>query len=126
MLHLGGSVGYWQGDTLRLVDDIGALRPTLFIGVPRIFDRIYSAVTGQIDKAGGVKKFLFNWGFSRKRYFLREGVPQERASPFFDRLVFGKVSFAFSRGRVGVCEGLVGVCVGKVGVCGVVWGVEEQ
>lgn len=54
MLHLGGSVGYWQGDTLKLVDDIGALKPTLFIGVPRIFDRIYAGVTGQIDKAGEI------------------------------------------------------------------------
>jgi len=41
-----------QGDTTKLVDDIGALKPTMFIGVPRIFDRIYGAVTGQIQKAG--------------------------------------------------------------------------
>ena len=54
MLHLGGSVGYWQGDTVKLVDDIGALKPTLFIGVPRIFDRIYSAVTAGVDKAGAL------------------------------------------------------------------------
>ena len=54
MLHLGGSVGYWQGDTVKLVDDIGALKPTLFIGVPRIFDRIYSAVPAGVDKAGAL------------------------------------------------------------------------
>ena len=41
-----------QGDTIKLVDDLGALKPTLFIGVPRIFDRIYSAVTGTVNKAG--------------------------------------------------------------------------
>jgi hypothetical protein len=40
-----------QGDTTKLIDDIGTLRPTIFIGVPRIFDRIYGGVTGQIKKA---------------------------------------------------------------------------
>ena len=40
---------------------------------------------------GGLKKFLFGWGFARKLHFLREGCPQATASPFFDRLVFGKV-----------------------------------
>jgi long-subunit acyl-CoA synthetase (AMP-forming) len=34
------------------VDDICALKPTLFIGVPRIFDRIHGAVTGQVAKGG--------------------------------------------------------------------------
>lgn len=32
-----------------LVDDIGALRPTIFIGVPRVFDRIYSGVLSKIQ-----------------------------------------------------------------------------
>ncbi|KAI8471525.1 MAG: hypothetical protein J3K34DRAFT_416911 [Monoraphidium minutum] len=90
-LYLGGSIGYWQGDTTKLVDDIGALKPSMFIGVPRIFDRIYTAVTGQIDKAGGVKKFLFNWGFTRKLFFMKQGTSVDNASPFFDKLVFSKV-----------------------------------
>lgn len=38
-IFLGGSIGYWQGDVKTLVDDIGELKPTLFAGAPRIFDR---------------------------------------------------------------------------------------
>lgn len=33
---------------LKLVDDIAALKPSLFIGVPRVFDRIYSRIMGQV------------------------------------------------------------------------------
>lgn len=44
-LGLGGSIGYWQGNPKTLLDDVGALRPTIFVGVPRIFDRIYTGVT---------------------------------------------------------------------------------
>lgn len=36
----------------RIVDDIAALRPSLFVGVPRVFDRIYAGVMEQITKAG--------------------------------------------------------------------------
>lgn len=31
------------------MDDIGALQPTIFIGVPRVFDRIYSGVLAKIQ-----------------------------------------------------------------------------
>lgn len=31
-LSVGASIGYYQGDVKKLVDDIAALKPTLFIG----------------------------------------------------------------------------------------------
>lgn len=37
-----------QGDVLKLVDDIGELKPSLFIGVPRVFDRIYTRIMDQV------------------------------------------------------------------------------
>lgn len=47
-MSLGGSIGYWQGSPKTLLDDVGALRPTIFVGVPRIFDRIYTGVTQKV------------------------------------------------------------------------------
>lgn len=38
-----------QGDVLKLVDDIAALQPSLFIGVPRVFDRIYTRIMSQVS-----------------------------------------------------------------------------
>ncbi|WIA35224.1 hypothetical protein OEZ86_003686 [Tetradesmus obliquus] len=90
-IALGGSIGYWQGNVNTLVDDIGALKPSIFIGVPRVFDRIYNRVTDQINEAGGVKKLLFNWGFARKLFYIKKGLEQDKAAPFFDKLVFSKV-----------------------------------
>ena len=91
MLNVGGRVGYFQGDVKHLVDDIGALRPTLFLGVPRVFDRIYSGATAKIAEAGGLKALLFHWGFRRKLWALRAGIELSRAAPFFDKLVFSKL-----------------------------------
>jgi hypothetical protein len=50
-IAVGGSIGYWQGNVNLLVDDIGALKPSIFIGVPRVFDRIYNRVTDQVHAA---------------------------------------------------------------------------
>lgn len=50
----GASVGYWFGDVERLAADAAALRPTVFIGVPRVFDRIKATV--------GVGGGLGGWG----------------------------------------------------------------
>ncbi len=64
-----------QGDITKLVDDIGASKPTLFIGVPRVFDRIYAGVYDKINAAGGLKKKIFNWAFKRKAHFIKAGFP---------------------------------------------------
>ncbi|KAH7620803.1 putative Long chain acyl-CoA synthetase 4 [Nannochloris sp. 'desiccata'] len=91
MLHLGASIGYWRGDIKGLVDDIGALRPTLFCGVPRVFDRIYGGVMAKVDGGSGLKKALFHWGYKRKLHALDAGHAYDKAAPFFDKLVFSKI-----------------------------------
>ena len=48
-LSFGASIGYWQGDVNKLLDDVGALKPALFLGVPRVFDRIYARVMGMVS-----------------------------------------------------------------------------
>jgi long-chain acyl-CoA synthetase len=102
-LWVGGRIGYFQGDVRALVDDIGALKPTLFMGVPRVFDRIYAGALSKIKAAGGLKALLFNWGFARKLWALEAGYPQAKAAPFFDKLVFSKVK----QGLGGRCRMIV-------------------
>ncbi|GAQ85275.1 Long-Chain Acyl-CoA Synthetase [Klebsormidium nitens] len=90
-IYLGASIGYWQGDVKLLVDDIGELKPTLFAGAPRIFDRIYSGIKAKVNESGGLKKWLFNFGFDRKLKSLQAGKRFDQAAPIMDALVFGKV-----------------------------------
>lgn len=40
----GARVGFFQGDTLKLMEDIKQLRPTLFASVPRLYNRCVPAV----------------------------------------------------------------------------------
>jgi hypothetical protein len=55
-----------------------------------------------VNEAGGIKKLLFNYAMARKLFFLRQGYDQSKAAPFFDRLVFKKVShLPASRSAIG-------------------------
>lgn len=37
-----------QGSIPKVLDDIAALRPTLFCGVPRVYDRVYAGIYEQV------------------------------------------------------------------------------
>lgn len=39
--HRGAAIGFFSGDVTRLLDDIAALRPTIFCSVPRLWNRIF-------------------------------------------------------------------------------------
>lgn len=91
MLHIGASIGYWQGDVRKLMDDVDALKPTLFAGVPRVFERIYNGVQDQIKKGGLLKHWIFQYAYNRKLWYMRGGWKQNQASVLSDLLVFNKI-----------------------------------
>lgn len=101
MLHIGGSIGYWQGDIKKIMSDIDALKPTLFVGVPRVFERIVSGVEDQLKKAGWLKNAIFKYAYHRKLWYMQGGWRFDRASVISDVLVFNKLKAKLG-GRVRV------------------------
>ncbi|XP_024370733.1 long chain acyl-CoA synthetase 4 isoform X3 [Physcomitrium patens] len=98
-VFIGGSIGFWQGDIKKVPEDIKELKPTLFVGVPRVFDRLTTGIQEKIAASGRIKNWLFQIGFSMKLFWLKKGYKQDQASPFFDKLVFDKVKMGLG-GRV--------------------------
>jgi len=59
LFAVGGAVGFYSGNVRLLMDDIAALKPTIFVGVPRIFQRVYDkAYAGISSKKPAVANFL--------------------------------------------------------------------
>jgi len=90
LISKGGSIGYWQGDVKHILDDVGVLKPTFFCGVPRIFDRIYSAVMAKMN-ASFVAGMLYKFASSRKFGNMKKGIPQSQAAPLMDKIIFNKI-----------------------------------
>lgn len=62
----GARIGFYQGDTTKVVDDIKHLRPAIFASVPRLFNRITDSIFAKIRATGGIKEKLFNLAFKTK------------------------------------------------------------
>ncbi|XP_020101753.1 long chain acyl-CoA synthetase 6, peroxisomal-like [Ananas comosus] len=88
MVYFGVAVGFYQGDNLKLMDDLAVLRPTLFCSVPRLYNRIYSGIVNAVKESGGLKQKLFNAAYNAKRQAIANG---RNPSPMWDRLVFNKL-----------------------------------
>ncbi|KAI7866016.1 hypothetical protein BDF14DRAFT_1969621 [Spinellus fusiger] len=83
----GASIGYYHGNTAKLLDDIEELKPTVFCSVPRLFNRIYDKVLSGVKAKGGISSLMFHTAFSQKKGNLQSRVDHW----LWDRLVFGQI-----------------------------------
>ena len=44
LYQVGAKIGFFRGDVKQLVSDIQCLKPTMFVSVPRLLNRIYDKV----------------------------------------------------------------------------------
>ncbi|CAD6253527.1 unnamed protein product [Miscanthus lutarioriparius] len=87
----GASIGFWQGDIRYLMEDVQVMKPTIFCGVPRVYDRIYTGINMKIQSGGIIAKHLFQYAYNYKLANMRKGLKHHEASPFFDKIVFSKI-----------------------------------
>lgn len=71
VLMAGGSVGYFHGNIKELVDDMKSLQPTIFVSVPRLFNRFNSVLRTKIDEATGLAGMLSRYIIGAKKALMR-------------------------------------------------------
>jgi long-chain acyl-CoA synthetase len=106
---LGGNIAYWERDPLKIVPNLAEVKPEYFPSVPRIFEKIYTAATSEVEKSGGLKKLVFNWaiGVGKKvRERERAGKPigwlLRKQYKIADEQVLSKIRGLFG-GRIKNC-----------------------
>ena len=105
MLLLGAHVGFtiaFLGDPLRVAEALPQVRPTLLPSVPRVYEKVHSAVLARFDAATGVKRRLVDWALPIGHEVSRlesagKPVPASLRARhgLADRLVFSKVREPF-------------------------------
>jgi long-chain acyl-CoA synthetase len=81
-------IGVFSGDVNRLLEDVQILKPSIFISVPRLFNRIYDPVNQKINTLTGLKKSLILKAFKTKLSNLQKKKILHHW--FYDKLVFNK------------------------------------
>merc|ERR550532_3090733 len=96
LLSKGAVINFASNGAKALLPDLSVIRPTLFAGVPKVYENVRDAV---MRKMVGMKKKLFDTAMAHKIADMETGCGY---SPIWDMLVFSKTKSALG-GRVRVC-----------------------
>lgn len=89
VLHQGGCIGMYGGNVLKLTEDLAEFKPTVFVSVPRLFNKFYDKIKNGINSAKGVKGYLARKGLETK---LKDNEHENTCkNAFWDKLVFNKL-----------------------------------
>jgi long-chain acyl-CoA synthetase len=102
LLHLSAAyIGYtiaFLPDPLRAAVELPRVRPHLFPSVPRVYEKVHTAVVARFDEATGLRRKLIDWALAvgyevSRRKQAKEPVPRVLAAKHrvADRLVYSKV-----------------------------------
>jgi long-chain acyl-CoA synthetase len=117
LMHLlGAHAGYttaFVSDPLRIAEALPAVRPTLLPSVPRLYEKVHTAVLAQFEQMHGPRKRLLDWAL---RVGREVSARRQRGEPvpaglawqhrLADRLVYSKIKERIGgRLRLGVSGG---------------------
>ncbi len=100
---------YYAESIEKAADNLREVRPTMFVGVPRIFEKVYAKAKDASEKGGGLKARIFAWAVEVAKEHARKMNEKKRVSRFLaikhsiaDKFVFSKLREVFG-GRLRFC-----------------------
>ena len=104
----GMSVHYAES-VEKVPDNLREVRPTIFIGVPRIFEKVYAKAKLKAAESGGIKERIFDWAIEVAKAVALKNEEDETIPlglklkhALADRLVYSKLRDFFG-GRLRYC-----------------------
>jgi long-chain acyl-CoA synthetase len=79
---LGAALAYWSRDPKMIIADIATVNPTFFPSVPRMFEKIYTLATSNIEDKEGLQKAVQLGVKVRMMREAGEEVPEELQQAF--------------------------------------------
>jgi len=97
VMAIGGAVGYSSGVREKVLDEIAKFRPTMFVCVPRILNRLHDKIMSTALSSGWLKASIFTAALEAKKRGVAEGYLKH---PVYDALVFDAVKKKLGLDRV--------------------------
>ncbi|MEA2420278.1 MAG: long-chain acyl-CoA synthetase [Thermoleophilaceae bacterium] len=80
--ELGAAIAYWSRDPKLIIADIAQVSPSFFPSVPRMFEKIYTLATANIEDREGLRKAIDVGVKVRQLRDTGEPVPEELEQAF--------------------------------------------
>ena len=91
-LAAGSAIGYFHGNIVELVDDLQQLRPTIFSGVPRLYNRFGSKIKEATIQQSGIKGALSRHVVATKLAAVNDKHNPTNTHMLYDRIWAKKVA----------------------------------
>jgi long-chain acyl-CoA synthetase len=109
-LYIYNGMGVYYAESIeKVADNLKEVRPTIFVGVPRIFEKVYAKALLKASQEGRLKGKVFNWAIDVGKEYAQLTEHKKPVSRFLaikhnlaDRLVFSKLRQFFG-GRLRFC-----------------------
>ncbi|CAN5414192.1 AMP-dependent synthetase/ligase [soil metagenome] len=83
-VYLGSLVNF--GESIRTVqEDLREVAPSMFLGVPRIWEKLHSSIHIKLLEAGRIRRALFNWAYAACEPFAEKSTKKRTIS---ERITF--------------------------------------
>lgn len=89
-LRAGGKV-YFLSDLALIKDALSEVRPTVFLGVPRVWEKFEAALRGHLAKVTGLKGKLTDWALATELSCFRQGLATGHAPNTLQRRIANKL-----------------------------------
>ncbi|MDQ2747122.1 MAG: long-chain fatty acid--CoA ligase [Acidobacteriota bacterium] len=106
---LHGMAIYYAESIEKVADNLGEVQPTLFVGVPRLFEKVYAKARARAANASPLKEKIFDAAIAVGKEYARlnerrQPIPRLLAikHSIADRLVFSKIREFFG-GNLSFC-----------------------
>lgn len=93
----GAHIAYAVG-IKELKGNLLEIKPTIMIGVPRIFERMRDRIFSEIKKAGGLKEKLFYWSLKSHKENYKKTIASTLVHKKIQDIFGGRLRFAVSGG----------------------------
>jgi long-chain acyl-CoA synthetase len=105
VIDVGGALVYWSGDPARIAEEIPQAELTHFVAVPRIYEKLHTAVLSAVESRGPLARLLFAWALEvGRRARIAERAGSRRGPLSAARLrVADRVGLAKVRALFGPC-----------------------
>ena len=101
---MGGFPVYFAESLEAVPDNLKEVQPTLFFGVPRIWEKFHVGIRAKLNGATGIKRKLIDWamkvGWEANR--TPQGVKGLQYK-FADKLFYSKLKAAVGMGNTRIC-----------------------